>query len=91
MAVEIVTKEDLELFRQKLLKDISAIISPNTSPVNEVSRGFKTREVLKILGCCRNTLNKHVIKRKIRRKKEEGSYYYNKEDIMRMVNAGFNE
>jgi len=90
MSVEIVTKEDLQLFRMQLLSDIRAIMTAqNTKSVNQSVEGYKTRDVRKILGCSVNKLISLRIARKIRWKKVGGTVYYNRDDVRKLVDEGF--
>ena len=89
MGVEIVTKEDLHVFRLQLLNDIKAILKEQKVPSNEPMEGFKTSQVKKMLGCCTNKLISLRVARKIRTKKIGGTIYYNKEDIKRLLEEGY--
>ena len=85
MSIEIVTKEDLQVFRVQLLKDIQALLKQQEKPGNEKLEGYKTCQVRKILGCSVNKLVSLRISRKLRVKKIGGTIYYNKEDIKRLL------
>ena len=90
MAVEIVTKEDLQVLRMQLVNDIKAIVfSQQGQPANQVIEGYKTRDVRKILGCSVNKLISLRVARKIRWKKVGGTVYYNRDDVRRLVDEGF--
>ena len=89
MSVEIVTKEDLEVFRKKLLADFSELLDQRIKKPEETIEGYKTSDVRKILGCSVNKLVSLRITRKLRAKKIGGTIYYNKEDIKRLVEEGF--
>lgn len=89
MAVEIVTKEDLEAFRKELLSDFTAIIEKYVKKDDGAVEGYKTGHVRKILGCSFNKLVALRISRKIRTKKIGGTIYYNKDDIKRLLEEGF--
>lgn len=89
MAVEIVTKEDLQLFRVQLMNDIKEILSERLHAKSESIHGFKTSDVRKILGCSVNKLVSLRIKRNIRTKKIGGTLYYNKDDIKKLVEDGY--
>jgi hypothetical protein len=90
MAIEVVTKEDLQVFRVQLLKDIKILLDtqPKARP-NMVGEEYRTRDVRRILGCSVNKLVSLRVARKIRWKKIGGTIYYNKEDIRRLVEDGF--
>ncbi len=89
MSVEIVTKEDLEVFRKKLLTDFKELLDQQIKKPEEPIEGYKTSHVRKILGCSVNKLVSLRITRNLRIKKIGGTIYYNKEDIKRLVEEGF--
>lgn len=89
MAIEILTKEDMELFRIRLLNDIKNIIQDQMQPFAEKPEGYKTSDARKILGCCVNKLVSLRITRKLRTKKIGGTLYYNREDIKRLLEEGY--
>lgn len=89
MPVEILTKEDLELFRVRILSDIKNIIHNHRQIVPDKPEGYKTSDVRKMLGCSVNKLVSLRIKRKLRTKKIGGTVYYNKEDIKTLLEEGF--
>jgi hypothetical protein len=89
MSVEIVTKEDLEVFRKKLLADFKELIDYNNQRYEEPIEGFKTSHVRKILGCSVNKLVSLRISRNLRTKKIGGTVYYNKDDVRRLLEEGF--
>lgn len=88
MVLEIVTKDDLQVFRLQLLKDIQDIIDKTKVSTDTRPEGYKTSHVRKILGCSINKLVLLRTKRKIRVKKIGGTLYYNKEDIKRLLEEG---
>lgn len=85
MPAEVLTKEDLELFRVQLLQDIKNIVAGVIKPVAEKPEGYKTADVRKMLGCSVNKLVALRISRKLRTKKIGGTIYYNKEDIKKLL------
>lgn len=89
MGLEIITKEDLQVFRLQLLKDIQDIINKAKEPADTRPEGYKTSHVRKILGCSINKLVLLRTNRKIRVKKIGGTLYYNKEDIKRLLEEGY--
>ena len=89
MSVEIVTKEDLELFRKKLLADFKELLNQHIQKPEAPIEGYKTSDVRKILGCSVNKLVSLRISRNLRTKKVGGTIYYNKEDVKRLVEEGF--
>ena len=89
MGTDIVTKEDLEIFRINLLKEIKSIVEVRFQPSAERPEGYKTSDVRKMLGCSVNKLVSLRITRKLRTKKIGGTLYYNKEDIKRLLEEGY--
>ncbi|MEO9020970.1 MAG: DNA-binding protein [Ginsengibacter sp.] len=89
MAAEIVTIEDLEIFRIRLLKDIQSLIQMEIQMPDEKPEGYKTKDVRKILDCSFNKLVSLRIKRKIRTKKIGGTLYYNREDIKKLLEEDY--
>ena len=89
MAVEIVTKDDLQIFRQQLIEDFKTIIIQSRQPANENPQGYKTSHVRKILGCSVNKLVALRVAGKLRSKKILGTLYYNKQDVKRLLEEGF--
>jgi len=89
MSVEIITKEDLHIFKQQLLREIKAMLDEiHTSPTEDI-KGYKTADVRNMLGCCYNTLTALRIKKKIRAKKILGTWYYNKQDVRKLLDEGY--
>ena len=89
MAIEIVTKDDLESFRQLLMGDIKNLLFEQGSKKMEPIDGYRTKDVRRILGCCVNKLMSLRAARRIRTKKVGGTLYYNKEDVKRLLEEGF--
>jgi hypothetical protein len=48
MSVEVVTKEDLQAFRQQLLNDLKALLSFKSNTTKEWLRSSEVRKLLKI-------------------------------------------
>ena len=66
LSVEIVTREDLEMFRKKLPANSNEIVDQSSKKQEEPVEGFKTSHVRKFLGC---SVNKLVSPRNLRTKK----------------------
>ncbi len=89
MSIEIVTKDDLQLFRKLLLGDLRQLLGEAMGNQPEPVEGYKTKHVRNILGCSVNKLVSLRITRKIRAKKVGGTLYYNKEDVKKLLQEGY--
>ena len=89
MPLEILTKEDLELFRIRLLADMKAMLHKQNNDSVVKLEGYKTADVRKILGCSVNKLVSIRSSRKLRTKKIGGTLYYNKDDIQKLLEEGY--
>jgi hypothetical protein len=83
MAVEVVTKEDLEAFRMRLLNDIKELFSMEK---NERKKPWlRSKEVRKILNISAGTLQKLRITGKLKSSKVNGLHYYKQDDIEKLL------
>jgi hypothetical protein len=82
MSVELITKEDLEIFRQALLNDIKSLLGKNEQQVKE---WLKPAEVRKLLGISAGTLLTLRATGKLIYSKVGGTYYYRYQDIQNML------
>lgn len=85
MAIEVVTKDDLQQFRLQLLNDIRQLIGPSEAKL--VKPWLKNTEVRKLLGISANTLQRLRIAGKLRSSKVGGTHYYRYEDIEKLLNS----
>jgi predicted site-specific integrase-resolvase len=83
MAIEVITKEDLNEFRHELLKDISSIINGTTQ---KQQKWLKTNEVRELLQISHGTLQSLRLKGDLTFSKVGGTYYYANEDIEKLMN-----
>jgi hypothetical protein len=84
MAVEVVTKEDLQAFRLQLLADIRTLLTP----VQKVERPWlKNGEVKKLLRISDSTIQRLRISGSLASKKVGGVHYYRYEDIEKLMNV----
>jgi len=81
MAVEIITREDLELFGKKLLQDITEFVKGKNSAQTE---WLKSKDIRKMLGCSAGTLQNLRVKG-MPFTKMGGTLYYKYEDVMKMM------
>jgi hypothetical protein len=87
MAVEIVTKEDLEAFRINLLTDIRLLLA--NSSTNHSKPWLRGMEVRKLLHISDGTLQHLRISGKLPSSKVGGMHYYRYEDIEKMMDGSF--
>ena len=80
MSMEIVTKEDLQIFRVQLMDDIKKLFDTNLKP-EEKPEWIKSAEVRKMLKVSPGTLQNLRISGKINPVKIEGSWYYSIAEI----------
>lgn len=89
MAAEIITREDLQLFRIQLMDELKEIISQlKRDTSNSAVEGYKTKHVRKILDCSTGKLQALRISGKLRCKKIGGTLYYKREDVQKLFNEG---
>lgn len=84
MAVEILTKEDLNEFRSLLLNDLKEIIQ--TKP-QQHKQWLKSSEVRKLLNISPGTLQTLRINKTLSYTKIGGIIYYNNTDIEKLLNG----
>ncbi len=84
MAIEIITKEDLEAFRLTLLNDIRLLITNSKSESKEWLRCADVRKMLKI---STGTIQNLRISGKLKSKKVGGIHFYKLTDIENMVSG----
>ena len=87
MSIEIVTKDDLEAFRVRMLNDIRQILQ-NTQH-DTVRQWLKNGDVRKLLGTSSNTVQRLRIAGKLKSSKIGGVHYYRYEDILTLLQSGF--
>ena len=85
MAIEVITKEDLQEFRVQLLEDIRRLLTPPEAKL--VKPWLKNLEVRKLLDISSNTLQRLRIAGKLRSTKVGGIHYYRYEDIEKLLNS----
>ena len=85
MAIEVITKEDLQEFRLQLLDDIRKLIIPTEAKV--IKTWLKNSEVMKLLDVSANTLQRLRVSGKLQSSKLGGVHYYRYEDIEKLLNG----
>jgi hypothetical protein len=83
MAIEIITKDDLELFRAKLLEDIKNLLNNKSEAPKKWLKSYQVKNMLKISPGTLQTLR---TKGTIRYSKIGGIFYYKYEDILKILN-----
>jgi hypothetical protein len=84
---EIVTKEDLRQFGMLLLDNIRILLQETNQQKAEISpEWLKSKAVRKLLDISAGSVQNLRTTQKIRFKKVLGSYYYNKEDLLKLFN-----
>jgi len=84
MAVEIITKDDLEAFRQTLLNDLAALLANRKTETKEWLRCSDVRKMLKV---STGTVQNLRISGKLKSQKIGGIHFYNITDIQEMLNG----
>jgi len=85
MAAEIITREDLEIFREKLLNDIKELIG---KPAGEPVKWLKSYQVKNMLRISPGTLQNLRVNGTLEFNKVGGIIYYKYEDILKMMEGG---
>jgi len=85
MAIEVVTKEDLQEFRAQLLNDIRKLIVPSETKL--VKPWLKNSEVRKLLNISSNTIQRLRVAGKLPSSKVGGIHYYRYDDIEKLLNS----
>jgi hypothetical protein len=85
MAIEVITKDDLQSFRMQLLNDIRQLLIPQEAKL--IKPWLKNNEVKKLLGISSNTIQRLRIAGKLRSTKVGGVHYYQYEEIERLLNS----
>lgn len=82
MAIEVLTKEDLQLFKTELLSAISQLL--NATPQNK-QKWLKSKEVLELLTISPGTLQNLRINGTLTFTKIGGTIYYDQDDINKIL------
>jgi len=86
MATEVITREDLQLFRVQLLNELKELIYQlKRDTTSAAVEGYKTKQVRKILDCSTNKLRSLRISGKLRCIKIGGTIYYKPEDVQKLL------
>lgn len=85
MAVEIITREDLDKFRRELLEDIKRLLKSSSG--QPTKKWLKSFEVRKLLGISPGTLQNLRVNGTLPYTKVGGVLYYDQDDIQKMLQA----
>jgi len=83
MNLDLVTLDDLEVFRARLLADLTDLLLHNSK--GDQKPWLKGTEVRKLLGISSGTLQNLRISGRLKPSKVGGIYYYRREDIEKMI------
>lgn len=84
MALEVLTKEDLQQFRSELIEDIRNLFQIRTTEQKLWLRYAEVRELLK---CSAGTLQNLRINGTLRYSRIGGTLYYNYQDIEKLLSS----
>ena len=87
MAAEIITKEDLQELRGQIIDDVRKLFG---KPNQEIPKWLKSYQVKNLLKISPNTLYKLRTDGTLSSKKIGGIFYYNYEDILKMMESESN-
>lgn len=85
MAVELITKEDLQLFKQDVLNEIRAILKPKNGQSQK--EWLKSYEVRKLLGISPGTLQQMRVNGTLEFTQLGGLMYYKYDDIVKLMDG----
>jgi hypothetical protein len=85
MPQQIITLEDLEQFRVRLLQDMKLLFQPTQ---NTTKQWLRSSELRKMLGISHGTLQNLRITGVLPYRKIGGIMFYNYEDILRLLEKG---
>ena len=84
--MQIITKEDLEIFKLELFKEINDIFKDKSPVMNE---WIKTKDVRKILGLSLGTLQNLRINGTLAYSKIGGLMFYRRSDIVKLLESNY--
>jgi hypothetical protein len=87
MAVEIITREDLQLFREQLVADIKQILFSQPQE-SQKKKWLRNREVRSLLNISMSTLQNLRINGTLKSKRIGSIYYYSHEEIEKLLTIG---
>lgn len=82
--MDIVSKQDLEIFRMRIISDIERLLEATNNHTTEEFDWLRSKAIRKMMDISPATLQNLRITGKIRHKKVMGSYYYKKTDLQKL-------
>jgi len=82
MTVELITKDDLEQFRQTMLQDLKLLLTKRTEEPQKYLKSYQVKNMLKISGGTLHTLRANGT---LKFTRIGQIIYYNYEDIMKLM------
>jgi hypothetical protein len=82
MTVELITKDDLEQFRQSMLQDLKLLLTKRTEEPQKYLKSYQVKNMLKISGGTLHTLRANGT---LKFTRIGHIIYYNYEDIMQLM------
>ena len=89
MSVEVVTKEDLESFRIRLLNDLSLLLKPALPPPQK--QWLKGIEVRRMLGISAGTMQNLRITGKLSSSRIGGIHFYRFSDVEKLLQENYSK
>jgi hypothetical protein len=86
MGQEIVTKEDLQVFRMQLLQDLKQVLAQHAQPAMKI--WLKSGEVRRMLSLSAGKLQNLRITGKLRYSKVGNILYYRSDDVEKLLSGG---
>lgn len=86
MEIELLTKDDLQRFKEELLKELTTLLHSRKSNIGK--EWLRSKEVRKMLNISYGTLQNLRVKKLLNPTKIEGGYYYRLSEIESLLNAG---
>ncbi len=87
MVVEIITKDDLQLFKQDLIAEIKKFFSSSESNFTQSRQYLQASDVRKLLGISPGTLQHLRVTGQLPFSKIGGKTFYQTEDIQKMMQS----
>lgn len=84
MATEIITKEDLQTFKEELLQEIKQIIGKNEKPDHE---WLRSSQVMKMLNISPNTLQALRVSGKLNFTKVGSIFFYRLDQLRKLLDG----